>query len=738
MSERIRSINFEIKSTQELSSIFESLANSKGIITSKKILEAIIANKTSEGAGALGSLVGKSVLSAPKTKEELKKVIAIDLGNGKSILGDKRLFILIQTAMAIAGKGNILRSGDIIIAESELEDSIVLNNLKPGIKPNLVRSVVNTLRQPEFANRYPETGSKSAKAEAEIDLAELPVLDLINAAKDGYITEHLAKPAWIKSVLSGLEGSDVVAINTQSDQEVFEAMQGLAMGLAGSTQNVFRYKTLVSISPELLERNPELTISQAVESAKGGILYLPRLENYLQYKAIRTAIASKSIKIVTTTPYPSQAEYRKSDPLLNKSNLVKFESMTSTEAAEILTRNKGNLEKRLGDGFSITISNEALKKATELALMYQSVLGLPTIQGTEQILVKAIFLLKLANTSFKDLDAGKIQKDLQVDPMDVEIAFTELTGIETIATDPEKYLHMEDEIAKRVAGQPEAIKAVSDKLRVAMAGIRDNRKPLGIFTFFGPSGTGKSELGKALAEFLFGSDEAMIQVDMASLLDESDKNRLIGSPQGYEGSKEGGFLTEAVSARPYAVICFDEYEKAHPSIQKMFLNMMNDGFMTDGRGRRVDFRNTVIIMTSNAGSGVYAKESELGKAKTLELAQEIVKKSFPPELLNRSDSIVYFNTLTKEVMKLITDIQLKAQNKLFGKTSGITLETTPEARLWLSEQGYVPEYGARPLNRLIDKFIKSPLATLILSKRINPGDTALVTLENNQIVLRKK
>lgn len=738
MSERIRNINFEIRSTQNLSIILESLANSKEIVTSKKLLEAIIASKTSEGAGALSSLVGKSVLSVPKTKEEPKKTIAIDLGNGKIIMGDKRLFTLIQTALAIAGKGNVLRSGDIVIADGELEDSIIVANLKPGLDTSMIKKVVRTLRTPEFANRFPENGTKSASAEAEIDLAELPNLDLISAAKEGYIAEHSAKLAWIKSVLSSLESSDVVAINTQSNQEAFETMQGLAIGLAGDKKNIFKYKSLVSVSPELLERNPELTLTQAIEAAKGGILYLPNLEGYIQYKSLRTAIASKSIKVVTTTTYPSQTEYRKSDRILGTASVIKLETMTAVEAAEILIKNKKGLENRLSNGLSVTISDAALKKATELALMYQSVLGYPTIQGTEQIIAKAIFLIKFIDSDMADSTVSKIKKDLQVDPEDIEVAFTELTGIETMTTDPERYLHMEDELAKRVAGQPEAIKIVSDKVRIAMAGIRDPKKPIGVFTFFGPSGTGKSELAKALAEFLFGSDEAMVPVDMASLLNESGLNRLIGSPPGYKDSEEGGYLTEAIAARPYAVVCLDEFEKADPSIQKVFLTVMNDGFMTNGKGQRVDFRNVIFIATSNVGSGVYQHETELGKEKVIEMAQSIVKKSFPPELLNRSDSLVFFNSLSHEVMRLITEIQIKSQSKLYNKVSGVSLEITPEAKLKLSEEGYVPEYGARPLSRLIDKLIKSPLATLILSQKIKSGDTALVTLENNQIVLRKK
>jgi ATP-dependent Clp protease ATP-binding subunit ClpB len=298
----------------------------------------------------------------------------------------------------------------------------------------------------------------------------------------------------------------------------------------------------------------------------------------------------------------------------------------------------------------------------------------------------------------------------------------------------DKLLHMEDKIGQRVVGQADAVHSVSTAVRRARAGLQDPNRPIGSFMFLGPTGVGKTELTKALAEFMFDDEHALIRIDMSEYMEKHSVARLIGAPPGYVGYEEGGALTEAVRRRPYQVVLFDEIEKAHPDVFNVLLQVLDDGRLTDGQGRTVDFRNTLIVMTSNLGAEYLVQLGEnedTDKVRDLVMAE--VRAHFRPEFLNRVDEIILFHRLKREHMGRIVDIQMLRLQKLLEDRK-ITLTLEPKGREWLAEKGYDPAYGARPLKRVIQKSVQDPLAELILSGKIKDGEKVVISAGKQGLV----
>ena len=299
----------------------------------------------------------------------------------------------------------------------------------------------------------------------------------------------------------------------------------------------------------------------------------------------------------------------------------------------------------------------------------------------------------------------------------------------------EKLLGMEQTLARQVIGQDEAIAAISNAVRRARAGLQDPNRPMGSFMFLGPTGVGKTELTKALARFLFDDENAMVRIDMSEYMEKHAVARLIGAPPGYVGYEEGGALTEAVRRRPYQVVLFDEIEKAHPDLFNILLQVLDDGRLTDGHGRRVDFRNTLIVMTSNLGSETLAAQGE-GEDSALVRGQvmDAVRAAFRPEFLNRVDDILLFHRLTREQMAGIVDIQLARLGAILAERK-IALELDATARSWLADKGYDPAYGARPLKRAIQRELQNPLAGLIIEGKVADGDTVRVSAGSDGLII---
>jgi ATP-dependent Clp protease ATP-binding subunit ClpB len=301
-----------------------------------------------------------------------------------------------------------------------------------------------------------------------------------------------------------------------------------------------------------------------------------------------------------------------------------------------------------------------------------------------------------------------------------------------------KLLQMEDRLSERVIGQEEAVRAVSDAVRRSRAGLSDPRRPIGSFLFVGPTGVGKTELARALAEFLFDDEQAMVRLDMSEYMEKHSVARMIGAPPGYVGYEEGGRLTEAVRRRPYSVVLFDEIEKAHPDVFNVLLQVLDDGRLTDGKGRVVSFKNTVIIMTSNLGSEWIAEATAMDEAEVRAKIEESLRRHFRPEFFNRIDDVIVFHRLTREEIAQIVEIQLKALARTVADR-GIALTWTDKAKQALAARGYDPAFGARPLKRLLQKAVIDALAEKILKNEVEPGDAAEITASGEgEIEVRRK
>ena len=332
--------------------------------------------------------------------------------------------------------------------------------------------------------------------------------------------------------------------------------------------------------------------------------------------------------------------------------------------------------------------------------------------------------------------------DSVVDEEDIAELVAQWTGIPVsrmMETETDKLIHMEERIHQRIVDQEEAVAAVSEAIKRGRAGLKDPKRPIGSFIFLGPTGVGKTELARALAEFLFDDEDTMVRLDMSEYMEKHTVSRLIGSPPGYVGYEEGGQLTEAVRRRPYRVILFDEVEKAHPDVFNILLQLLEDGRLTDGHGRTVDFRNTVIIMTSNLGTeefqrgGIGFPRKEEGDEQRMRTTIETaLKRTFRPELLNRIDDVIIFHPLTEEHLKSIDGLLIHEIEQRLAERN-IKLEVNEEAKAWLAQKGYDPVYGARPLRRAIQRYVENPISTRILQGEFKEGDTITINLQEDNL-----
>ncbi|HTO92725.1 MAG TPA: AAA family ATPase, partial [Bacteroidota bacterium] len=391
---------------------------------------------------------------------------------------------------------------------------------------------------------------------------------------------------------------------------------------------------------------------------------------------------------------------------------------------------KGEVEARKGEA-------EAREREGDLARVAEIRYGV--IAGLEK---------KIAEASGKLAEVQKNRKMLkeEVDAEDIAEIVARWTGIPVsrmLESDRQKLLHLEERLEGRVVAQHEAVRAVSDAIRRSRAGLQDEKKPIGSFIFLGSTGVGKTELARALAEFLFNDENALVRIDMSEYMEKFSVSRLIGAPPGYVGYDEGGQLTEAVRRKPYSVVLLDEIEKAHPEVFNLLLQVLDDGRLTDSKGRTVDFRNTIIIMTSNLGSQLISQKIDadfspdgdwdnvFGALRT-ELLQ-MLRQTIRPEFLNRVDEIIIFRPLTREDIRTIVTLQLRRVQETVARRA-MTLEVTDEAKDWLAKLGYDPTFGARPLKRVIQKHIVNPLSEKILAGEFAPGDTVEAGLDTHGLI----
>ena len=348
----------------------------------------------------------------------------------------------------------------------------------------------------------------------------------------------------------------------------------------------------------------------------------------------------------------------------------------------------------------------------------------------------------------RDMQGDKAMIKEEVDAEDIADVVSRWTGIpvsKMLQSEKDKLLHLEEELHQRVIGQDEAIEAVADAVRRSRAGLQDPKRPIGSFIFLGTTGVGKTELAKALAEFLFDDETQMTRIDMSEYQEKHSVSRLIGAPPGYIGYDEGGQLTEAVRRKPYSVVLLDEIEKAHPDVFNILLQVLDDGRLTDNKGRTVDFKNTIVIMTSNIGAHIIQERlkdlNEKNRDQVLETTNnevyELLKQTIRPEFLNRIDEVIMFTPLQKNEIVDIVRLQVKSLQKMLANNS-ITIEVTDKAVEWIAQEGYDPQFGARPVKRVIQRNLLNDLSKQILAEKITKDNQIVIDVKDDHIVFTNK
>ncbi len=489
-------------------------------------------------------------------------------------------------------------------------------------------------------------------------------------------------------------------------------------------------QSVVQVDEKAYYENTVAAIRAGLRKAKNGILFVPDIHRFfggvihaeLPKGAVPLQKAFLGVDVTilgTTTAAHYDARLSKTVAVSAHSRMLRVPPASEKETVEILAAIKPSLESE----YEIAISDSSLTPAATLAGRYLAAKPLPG--SAVQLLHRACALLRTSTQQNLSFEPGR--SDATLDPDDVSLAASMITGIPVTrlgADERSRYAQMVEHIQRRIIGQDQAILALSRAVKMARVGLKDPRRPIGSFLFLGPTGVGKSELAKVLAEFMFGSQDALVAIDMSEYMDESAVNRLIGAPPGYVGYQGGGQLTDRVIAAPYTVILFDEVEKAHPRIVDVLLQVMDEGRLTDGQGRRASFGEAVILLTSNLGAR-YLGDPELGDL-ARQKAMEQVKSHFRPEFLNRLDEIIFFNRLSDQDLLKILNILLKKEMALAAER-GITLTFDDNLGEWLLARNEHPEWGARPLRRIIQRHIRERLADYLLTE--NPQAGASIHIE---------
>jgi ATP-dependent Clp protease ATP-binding subunit ClpC len=494
---------------------------------------------------------------------------------------------------------------------------------------------------------------------------------------------------------------------------------------AGKGPSPRKLTSVVEIAEPALLADASRALGVGQRKAAGGVLFLPNVHRFFggvlhaefpkaQADVQRIFLSDQVVVIGTTTQADYEGRLAANSTLAERSHLLKVPEPSQAETVEILRVHKPHLEA----DYELAIDDEALPVVAGLSKRYLAAAVLPA--GALQLLHRACALLRMGaqpRLAFRpDTLSGA-----HLDADDVTLAASLMTGIPVAklgADERSRYAHMVEHLHQRIIGQEEAVLAVSRAVKAARVGLKDPRRPIGSFLFLGPTGVGKTELAKALAEFLFGDEQATIALDMSEYQQEHTVNRLLGAPPGYVGYESGGQLTDAVRARPYSVILLDELEKAHPRVLDVLLQVMEEGRLTDGQGRTANLAETVIIMTSNLGSEYLVDTvlTEEGRDRVM----RVVRSSFRPEFLNRLDEIILFHPLSQEQLRQILGLMLQQEARLLA-ARGVSLEVNDAARAWMLAQNDHPEWGARPLRRIIRRHLRVPLADYLLAADPGPG-----------------
>lgn len=489
-------------------------------------------------------------------------------------------------------------------------------------------------------------------------------------------------------------------------------------------------RSLVQINETALLENPLAAMRAGLRRASGGVLLMPGIERFFANRLhapfpeqvnreLQKAILNNEQVIIGTTT-PAVYDTLHADPIIRQNTQrLNVPAASKEETIAMLTFHKQRLEQE----YEIEVTREGLETAVTLANQYIKTVSLPA--SAVQLADRACALVHMVKQGHM-ATLPEVVSDGRLSPDDVMVAASQMTQIPIAKLSQDergKYANMVEHLHQRIIGQEEAILSISRAVKTARVGLRDAKRPIGSFLFLGPSGVGKSELAKALAEFMFASEEAMLVLDMSEFQEEASINRLIGAPPGYVGHEAGGQLTNFVRRKPYTVVLFDEVEKAHQRVFDVLLQVMEEGRLTDSQGQVATFSETVVIMTSNLGSQ-HMLVPVIGERER-ELVMAEVRTFFRPEFLNRLDDVILFHQLTREQLAQILDFMLNKEAKLAAQ-QGVELKFTAESRRWLLDQNKEPQYGARPLRRIIARYLREPLANFLLTQTKSGKATLIV------------
>ncbi len=554
------------------------------------------------------------------------------------------------------------------------------------------------------------------------------VRDLVALARDGQLQPVYVRQELLRDLLN--------LLNLAHDRHVIlvgvpgvgrrSLVHSLAL-LIAEGKGPASLQSVVEIAEPALLADASRAVQAGLRKAVQGVLFVPNLHRFFgtalqvefpkaQTDLLRAFLEEKAVVIGTTTETDYQTRVISHSAVVEHSHLLRVPETNPDETVAILRIHRPYLEA----DYELGIADEALPVTVSLAKRYLADAVLPA--SALQLLHRACALVRMgAQSHLAPLQGPSPATHPQLDVDDVTLAASLMTGIPVAklgADERTRYARMVEHLHQRIIGQEEAVLAVSRAVKTARVGLKDPNRPIGSFLFLGPTGVGKTELAKALAEFLFGDEEATVTLDMSEYQQEHTVSRLIGAPPGYVGYESGGQLTEAVRSKPYTVVLLDEIEKAHPRVLDILLQVMEEGRLTDGQGRVASFRETVIIMTSNLGSEYLVEPTLTDQAR--ELVMHKVRTTFRPEFLNRLDEIILFHPLSPEQLRLILGLMLKKEARLL-EAQGLTLQVSDAACSWMLAQNDHPEWGARPLRRIINRYLREPLADYLLRVDPKPG-----------------
>jgi ATP-dependent Clp protease ATP-binding subunit ClpC len=659
----------------------------------------------------------RSVRLAVETRRDVDGDLLFAAANGEKIGLSRQMIIALDEALSAAQAGNetVIDTDHLlaVMADAKLSTSGLLRQF--GLTPRAIADLI-------AERMIKRKGAATADVVAEVQRGNVRPL---------YFREALLKE--LINMLSQRINRHVILIGPEG---VGKRSLAYSLGmLIAEGKGPIGLKKLVTVDEAALLDNPVQAVTNGLAQARGGILFVPRIERFFggparsefprATPAIQKALLAEDPVILATS---TQAEYE--ERLANASGvsgrvqLLRVPEPNDEEATAIIKV----LAPHIAADYKVRIAEDAIKSAVRLARRYMSP-STPLPRSAEHLLHRAAAMVNVSRQAEVPTD-GATPND-EVDAEDVTLAAAQITGIPVTKLGQDertRYASMVEHLHKRIIGQSEAVLAVSRAVKTARVGLKDPKRPIGSFLFLGPTGVGKTELAKALAEFMFGSEDALLEIDMSEYMDESAVNKLIGAPPGYVGYEGGGQLTERVRQQPYIVVLFDEVEKANSRVMDVLLQVLEAGRLTDGQGRTANFSEAVIILTSNLGSQ-YLQDTEITEEDRKNVMEE-VRNFFRPEFLNRLDEIVIFHILSQADLRAILDLMLEKEAKLAAER-GLNLTFTEAAKDWMMAQNTTPEWGARPLRRIIARSVREPLADFLLTANPDFGTAITIDAEPN-------